>query len=122
MLFKNSVRTSKRTPHFTITKINWLTLFKEMISVYPENHTKPTNTIAALPTAEAPGTYSYQSALKGYTRNLQRVLRYGAHSPQNTSLAMLYAAFMLVTMDADKWVPCGSGHSAVPPGLTLSSV
>jgi hypothetical protein len=22
------VRTSKRTPHFTITKINWLTLFK----------------------------------------------------------------------------------------------
>jgi hypothetical protein len=28
MLFKNSGRTSKRTPHFTITKINWLTLFK----------------------------------------------------------------------------------------------
>jgi hypothetical protein len=28
MLFKNSVRTSKRTPHFIITKINWLTLFK----------------------------------------------------------------------------------------------
>jgi hypothetical protein len=28
MLFKNSVRTSKTTPHFTITKINWLTLFK----------------------------------------------------------------------------------------------
>jgi len=28
MLFKNSGRTSKRTPHFTITKIIWLTLFK----------------------------------------------------------------------------------------------
>jgi hypothetical protein len=28
ILFKNLVRTSKRTPHFTITKINWLTLFK----------------------------------------------------------------------------------------------
>jgi len=28
MLFRNPVRTSKRTPHFTITKINWLTLFK----------------------------------------------------------------------------------------------
>jgi hypothetical protein len=27
MLFKNPVRTSKGTPHFTITKINWLTLF-----------------------------------------------------------------------------------------------
>jgi hypothetical protein len=44
MLFKNSVRTSKRTPHFTITKINWLTLFKEIIDVYSENHTKPINT------------------------------------------------------------------------------
>jgi hypothetical protein len=32
MLFKNSVRTSKRTPHFTITKINWLMLFKEIIT------------------------------------------------------------------------------------------
>jgi hypothetical protein len=28
MLFKNSVRTSKRTPHFTIANINWLILFK----------------------------------------------------------------------------------------------
>jgi hypothetical protein len=27
IIFKNSVRTSKRTPHFTITKINWLMLF-----------------------------------------------------------------------------------------------
>jgi len=45
MLFKNSVRTSKRTPHFTITKINWLTLFKEIISVYSENHIlQPMNT------------------------------------------------------------------------------
>jgi hypothetical protein len=43
MLFKNPVRTSKRTSHFTITKINWLTLFKEMIAVYTEDHTKHTN-------------------------------------------------------------------------------
>jgi hypothetical protein len=40
MLFKNSVRTSKRTPHFTITKINWLMLFKEIIAVYTEKHIK----------------------------------------------------------------------------------
>jgi len=44
MLFKNSVRTSKRTPHFTITKINSLMLFKEIIAVYSENHTKPIKT------------------------------------------------------------------------------
>jgi hypothetical protein len=43
MLFKNSVRTSKRTPHFTITKINWLMLFKEIIDVCSENHAKPIN-------------------------------------------------------------------------------
>jgi hypothetical protein len=29
-LFKHPVRTSKRTPHFTITKINWLTLFNPL--------------------------------------------------------------------------------------------
>jgi hypothetical protein len=41
--FKNSVRTSKRTPHFTITKINWLTLFKDIIAVDRENHTEYIN-------------------------------------------------------------------------------
>jgi hypothetical protein len=35
---------SKRTPHFNITKINLLMLFKEIIAVYIENYTKPTNT------------------------------------------------------------------------------
>jgi hypothetical protein len=40
MLFKNPVRTSKRTLHFTITEINWLTLFNEIITVYSENRMK----------------------------------------------------------------------------------
>jgi hypothetical protein len=44
MLFKSSVHTSNRTPHFTITKINWLMLFKEIIAVHGENHAKPINT------------------------------------------------------------------------------
>jgi hypothetical protein len=44
MLFKYPVRTSKRTPHFTITQINRLTLFKEIIAVHGENHAKPINT------------------------------------------------------------------------------
>jgi hypothetical protein len=44
IIFKNSVRTAKKTLHFTITKINWLTLFKKIIAVYTENHTKPLNT------------------------------------------------------------------------------
>jgi len=44
MLFKNPVRTSKRTPHFTITKINWLMLCKKIIAVYSENHTKAIHT------------------------------------------------------------------------------
>jgi hypothetical protein len=44
ILFTNLVRTLKRTPNFTITKINWLMLFKEIIAVYSENHAKPMNT------------------------------------------------------------------------------
>jgi hypothetical protein len=40
-------------------------LFKEIIAVYSENHTKPINTKAALLTVKADGSYSYRSALKG---------------------------------------------------------
>jgi hypothetical protein len=41
IIFNNSVRTAKKTQHFIITKINWLMLFKEIITIYSENHTKP---------------------------------------------------------------------------------
>jgi hypothetical protein len=40
LLFNNSVSTTNKTQHLTITKIIWLTLFKEIIAVYIENHTK----------------------------------------------------------------------------------
>jgi hypothetical protein len=40
-IFKNPVRTSKKTQCVSITKINYLILFKEIIPVYSENHTKP---------------------------------------------------------------------------------
>jgi hypothetical protein len=65
MLFKNPVRTSKRTPHLTITAMNWLTPFKEIIAVYSGNNTKPINKNADLLTGEGDGTYRYHSALKG---------------------------------------------------------
>jgi hypothetical protein len=73
MLFKNPVRTSKRTPQFTITAINWLTLFKEIIAVYSENHTEPINIKCKkeLLNVKAAGTYSDHSSLKGYTSLLK---------------------------------------------------
>jgi hypothetical protein len=64
MLFKNSVRTSKRTPHFTITKINWLAQFKKIIAVCSENYKNQKIQNAALPTDKADGIYSYRSALR----------------------------------------------------------
>jgi hypothetical protein len=42
-IFKNSVRTAKKTQHFTVITIKWLTLFKEIIAVNIENHTEPVN-------------------------------------------------------------------------------
>jgi hypothetical protein len=63
MLFKNSVRTSKRTPHFTITKINWLTLFKEIITLNTENHTEVKVQMELL-SVKAAGTYKYHPDLK----------------------------------------------------------
>jgi hypothetical protein len=43
IILKNSVRTAKKTQHFTITKISQFMLFKEIIAVYRENHTNPIN-------------------------------------------------------------------------------
>jgi hypothetical protein len=59
MLFKNSVLTSKRTPYFTITKINWLMLFTVRNMQY---------TVAQsieLQVVEIAGTYNYHYVLKG---------------------------------------------------------
>jgi hypothetical protein len=39
-MFKNSVHTAKKTQHLTITKIELLTLFKEIFAVYAENYTQ----------------------------------------------------------------------------------
>jgi hypothetical protein len=56
-MFKNSVHTSKRT-YFTITKINLLTLFKEIIAV------------TSLQIVKIAGTYNYLSlSFKGLKHN-----------------------------------------------------
>jgi hypothetical protein len=44
-MFKCSVPTAKKTQLFSISKINWLMLFKEIIVVYAENRSKTTNTL-----------------------------------------------------------------------------
>jgi hypothetical protein len=68
MLFNNSVRTAKKTPHFTVTKINRLTLFKEIIAVYSEYHMKHINTFcgqnAEFLIIKAGGTYSFHQDFK----------------------------------------------------------
>jgi uracil DNA glycosylase len=46
MIFKNSVRTTKKTERNSMTTINWLILFKEIITVYTENNMKPINMLS----------------------------------------------------------------------------
>jgi hypothetical protein len=48
LIFKTSGPTSERTPHITITKVNWLMLFREIIGVYTENNKKPINTLCTV--------------------------------------------------------------------------
>jgi hypothetical protein len=50
--------------HFTITNINWLMLFKEIIPVYAENNRTKHVTKIALMIVKTAGTYSYHWALK----------------------------------------------------------
>jgi hypothetical protein len=44
LIFKNPALSTKKAG-VTITKMNWLILFKEMIAVYFENNMKPINTL-----------------------------------------------------------------------------
>jgi hypothetical protein len=71
MLFKNSARTSKRTPNFTI---NFLTLFKEIIAVYIENHVKPINTKCSITDCQSRWFIQLPLALKGLMTNCSLVL------------------------------------------------
>jgi hypothetical protein len=64
IIFNNSVRTAKKTPHFTITKINRLTLFKEINVVCNENHMKRTNTKRSFTDVKTADAYSYKTNLK----------------------------------------------------------
>jgi hypothetical protein len=71
IVLKNPVRTSKRTPHFTVTEINWLMLFKEIIPVYSENLMKAIHCVHKSSVTEwkGGGTYSYHWALNGETHS-----------------------------------------------------
>jgi hypothetical protein len=44
---KHSVLASIRTQLISISKISWLTLFREIVAIYSGNHTKPKNTLCA---------------------------------------------------------------------------
>jgi hypothetical protein len=66
IIVKNSVRSAKNTQHFIITKIKLLTLFKEIISVYTENHTKLISTECRM-NVKVDGTYCNHSASKTYS-------------------------------------------------------
>jgi hypothetical protein len=43
-VLKNLVPTSKKTHYISLTKINWITLLREISSVYPDIYMKPINT------------------------------------------------------------------------------
>jgi hypothetical protein len=45
IVFKNTACPSDRTPHFIITKINLLMLFKKVIAVYHKKHKKPIRSV-----------------------------------------------------------------------------
>jgi hypothetical protein len=65
VIFKNPVRTAKKIQHFTIAKINWLTLFKEIIPVYSKIHTRPTIQKTQLLVVKVGGISSFHQDLEG---------------------------------------------------------
>jgi hypothetical protein len=68
IIFEHSVCTPKKTQYFSITEVSWWVLFREIINVFSEDHTKPINTFcgqsAEVLIVKTGGTYSYHWALK----------------------------------------------------------
>jgi hypothetical protein len=73
LVFHNSVPTAKKTQCFSITKIKWLMLIKEIILVYTGNHTKGLNTTCRVIDFKAGGSYGYHKTLKGQQALLKNV-------------------------------------------------
>jgi len=46
MILKYSVPDSQRTQYLSLTKFNWLVLFREIIPDYSVNYTNPFNTLS----------------------------------------------------------------------------
>jgi hypothetical protein len=69
IIFKHSFHASKKTQPISITRINWLMMFKEIITVYSENHMKPINILCGqneeLMIVKSGSKYSYYWPLKG---------------------------------------------------------
>jgi hypothetical protein len=68
MTFKDPVLTAIETQHISVTKISWLMMFLELITVQSQNHMKLINTLCEqgveLQTDKASGTCSYNWNLK----------------------------------------------------------
>lgn len=81
IICKNSIRTARKTWHFSITKNNFLTVFQEIMLVYSDNNTKTIKIKEELPMVEAGGTYlascfnELKSARSSYEKKL-RVLKH----------------------------------------------
>jgi hypothetical protein len=73
-IFTNSVPTSKKTQHVSITKVTCLTLFNEVNVVYSENNMKPINILCGQNTellnVKVGDTYSYHWALQSWLGSL----------------------------------------------------
>jgi hypothetical protein len=65
IMFKNSVRTSKRTPRFIVTKTNPLMMFKGVKGVYIEKRKKAVNTNSELLVIISGGAYILPLLFKG---------------------------------------------------------
>jgi hypothetical protein len=88
MIFKNSDCTAKETQHFTIAKINCLTLFKEIIRVYNENHTKLVDmkcVVIAKQLVQATVSLALKELTEAHNRKLNKTISQTLLPPQVTA-------------------------------------
>jgi hypothetical protein len=95
--FRHSVRASNRTQHFTVEKINWLMLFRQINDVYTENRTRPITINLLLLTVIAGGTNGFKMLIY-FPKVLSRVMKIIINlSKDNFSIIHSYGFSLLST-------------------------
>lgn len=95
IIFKAPLLTSKKAQRVCVTRINWLILFKEISTVYCENHTKHTQILTAKCRVTSPSK-SWKSSARPQSPSFKTI-------KDSYCLIYIFVNYYYSTFYSDEW-------------------